>query len=94
MSATYVPSVLCGQDGEPPVYVSTIVADTGEAAIVYAIGSGELPEPEGDESYPVRRVLMRELDPIACRARGYEEGWWVECTDRARHACPFWRIEG
>lgn len=26
--------------------------------------------------------------------RGYEEGWWVECTPRAKQAHSFWRIEG
>lgn len=90
----YVPSVLCGIDGEPLVFVSAAVADTPEAAVAYAVQSGDLPEGDPGEMYPVAQILMRELDPIACKIRGYEEGWWVECTPRAKKAHPFWRIEG
>lgn len=88
-SASYVPSILTGIDGEPPVYVSTRVAKTSEAARVYAVERGELP---ADENPDISRVLMRELDPIACKIRGVEDGWWVECTARSKRAESFWRL--
>lgn len=87
---TYVPEILCGVDGEPPIFVSETVAETPDDAIAYAVSSGELVDPLG---CPVSRVLMRELDPIACKIRGYEEGWWVVCTSRSKKAHPFWRID-
>lgn len=94
LADSYVPSVLCGIDGEPPVYVSHVAAATAEDAVAYAVRSGELREPEPGESYEIRSVLMRELDPIACKIRGVDDGWWVECTPRAKRPVPFWRIEG
>lgn len=90
----FVPAVLCGIDGEPPTYVSARVADTADGAVAYATRSGEVADlPAGEKPYPVRRVLMRELDPIACKIRGVDDGWWVECTSRAKNAEPFWRID-
>jgi hypothetical protein len=88
-----IPTVLRGIDGEPPIYVSAAVAGTPDGAVAYAVELGELAEPPVP-GYEVRHVLMRELDPIACKVRGVDEGWWVECTARAKKAAPFWRIEG
>jgi hypothetical protein len=36
---------------------------------------------------------MRPLDPIACKIRGVEEGWWDECTAKSKNAVEFWRID-
>lgn len=88
-----VPTVLRGVDGEPPTFVSVVVADTAEAALAYAQASGDLPGGD-DEPYEIERVLMRELDPIACKARGLEHPWWVECTTRAKNPLPYWKIDG
>lgn len=90
VESRFIPTLLRGFDGEPPTYVSAIVADTAEAAVTFAQSSGELPP---DDVYEAKRVLMRELDPIACKIRGVDEGSWVECTSRARRAQPFWRID-
>jgi hypothetical protein len=89
----YIPTVLCGLDGEPPTYVSAAVAETADDAVAYAVDSGEISEPPTG-GYEVRRVLLRELDPIACKIRGVDDGWWVECTARSKKAAPFWRIDG
>lgn len=77
------PTVLCGIDGEPPTYVSHMVAATAKDAVAYAQDSGEVAE--DDDDYEVRAVLMRELDPIACKIRGVEDGWWVS----AQSEMPF-----
>ena len=38
---------------------------------------------------------MAVLRAVADRQQArYEEGWWVECTARAKKAHKFWRIEG
>lgn len=89
----FVPTILTGVDGELPAFVSVAVAATSEIALDFA-GSeqGGWVLGEGEE-YEVTRVLMRELDPIACKVRGYDEGWWVECTARSKKARPFWKID-
>jgi len=84
------PEILRGIDGAPPVYVSAAGLNTPEAAIAYVYGLGELDDP----NVSATRVLMRELDPIACKIRGVDEGRWVECTPRAKQARAFWRIDG
>jgi hypothetical protein len=89
----YVPTILCGMDGEPPTYVSRAVAATADEALAYAVRSGEVAGPPAGETYEVTPVLMRELDPVACKIRGVEDGWWVECTPRSKKAAPFWRID-
>jgi hypothetical protein len=90
---SYVPTELSGIDGEGPVYVLASRAATAEEAIARAVESGLMAEPEAGEEYEPRRVLMRELDPIACRIRGVDEGWWDECTARAKNPVEFWRID-
>lgn len=86
------PEILRGEDGEPPTFVSCAVATTPAEAVAYAVANDAAAE-DTDPAWVVR-VLMRELDPIACRARGYEEGWWIECTARAKTGRSFWRIGG
>lgn len=85
------PTILLGRDGEPPMYVLKRLASTPSDAIAFALDQGE-----GVADCPesaVTVVLMKPLDPVACRIRGVDEGWWVECTARAKNATEFWRID-
>lgn len=92
-STRVVPTVLTGVDGEPPTYVLASRAADEAAAIACAVADGVIAEPEPDETPDVRRVLMRELDPIACKIRGVDDGWWDECTARAKNPVEYWRID-
>jgi hypothetical protein len=38
-------------------------------------------------------VLMREESEVEANINGHEAPYWVECTTRAKHPEPFWRIE-
>lgn len=86
-----VPTIRRGVDGEGPVYVSARVAGTGAEAVAFAIADGEIPRDYEDAD--TAHVLMRELDETACKIRGLDWPWWVECTTRARNPVPFWRID-
>lgn len=91
MSGMPDPAILVGLDGEPPVYVNAAVAATEADAVAYAKRSSELP---GDvDPTRVAAVFMRELDPIACKIRGVDHPWWVECTLRAKRPVAFFRID-
>jgi hypothetical protein len=87
-----IPTILRGIDGEPPTFVSALVAETAAAAIRYAQASGDLRE-DDILAFDAEKVLMRELDPIACKIMGVDHPWWVECTPRARNPLSFWRID-
>lgn len=84
------PTILLGQDGEPPLYVNASFAANPAEAVAFARDQGEHVDDVADE---VTRVLMRELDPIACKVRGVDHPWWVECTARAKRPVVFWRID-
>jgi hypothetical protein len=85
------PTILVGRDGEPPLYVNRSCAVTSQDAVAFARDQGGYTETVvADE---VKPVLMRELDEIACKIRGLEHPWWVECTARAKNAVAFWRID-
>jgi hypothetical protein len=91
MSADQEPTILLGQDGDGPMYVLKRLAATPADALAFALDQGE-----GVDDCPesaVSAVLMRPLDPIACKIRGVEDGWWDECTARAKNATEFWRID-
>lgn len=92
MSDARLPTILTSEDGEGPVYVlAREAAATAEAAIAFAISQGELHDEHRHDL--VTQILMRELDPIACKIRGVDEGYWVECTRRAKAPVAFWRID-
>lgn len=86
-----LPSILLGQDGEPPMYVNGCCAATPEDAIAFARDQGIVEDI--DAATQVSPVLMRELDEIACKIRGVEHPWWIECSARSKKAVPFWRID-
>lgn len=87
------PTILLGRDGEPPLYVNGLCAATPAEAVAFARGQGEHIDEEIVVADAVSRVLMRELDEIACRVRGLEDPWWIECTARSKKAMAFWRID-
>lgn len=87
------PTILVGQDGESPVYVNRSCAVTPQDAVAFARDQGEYIAGEIVVADEVKPVLMRELDEIACKIRGLEHPWWVECTARAKNALAFWRID-
>src|ERR1044071_4738830 len=66
----FVPTELTGMDGEPPVYVLARRAATTDDAVACAVASGLIAEPPPGVKLDVRRVLMREMDPIRWRIRG------------------------
>jgi hypothetical protein len=84
-----VPDFLTGQDGEPPYFVNTRLAPTEEVARAQLEREGY----GASDGYEASRVLMRELDPIACKIRGVEDGYWAICTKRARNPVEFWRLD-
>jgi hypothetical protein len=92
MMADLLPSILLGEDGDPPVYVNGLCAATPEDAVAFARDHGEYIDEEIVVATQVTRVLMRELDEIACKIRGVEHPWWVECSARSKKAVAFWRI--
>lgn len=87
----YLPTILADEDGEGPVFVLRREAATAEDAVVFAIRNGELNSDDVPDQIGI--VLMRELDPIACKIRGVEDGYWVQCTKRAKAPVQFWRID-
>lgn len=87
------PSILLGQDGEPPLYVNGLCAATPAEAVAFARDQGEYIDEEIVVAEAVSRVLMRELDAIACKVRGVDYPWWVECSARSKKAVAFWRID-
>jgi|SRR5277367_3998281 len=88
-----VPSILWGQEGEPPLYVNGSCATTPAEAVAFAREQGAYVDEGIVIADEVSRVLMRELDEIACKVRGVDHPWWVECTARSKKAVAFWRID-
>jgi hypothetical protein len=89
----HAPTILLGQDGEPPLYVNGLCAATPQEAVAFARDQGEDVDEGIVVADQVTRVLMRELDEIACKIRGVERPWWVECSARSKKAVAFWRID-
>lgn len=89
MTDTTVPTYVCGEDGDEPIYISHAHAPTEEDAVRVLMGLGY----DDAALAGVKPCLMRPLDRIAMKIRGvgdYNE-WWVECTPRSKRAVAFWR---
>lgn len=44
------------------------------------------------ERVALEPVLMREESEVEAKIAGHEFPCWVECTRRAKHPEPFWRV--